>query len=97
MGFIKGKRSSGYFAIADLNGNIIHASEKVANCVRIAARKTTQIEMLNLDVLLQRRVDAEVQRQHKKQGFLRNPRSTSPALARNAARAPRIKMNNIPN
>jgi 5-methylcytosine-specific restriction endonuclease McrA len=69
VGFVKGKRSSGYFAIADLDGNVIHASEKVANCVRISARKTTQIEMLSVEVLLKKRVEAEIQRQHKKAGI----------------------------
>jgi hypothetical protein len=55
LGYIKGKRSSGYFSIVDLDGNVIHASEKVSNCVRISARSTTLIEELSLEVLLKRR------------------------------------------
>ena len=55
MGFIKGKRSSGYFSIADLDNNLIHASEKVKNCVRITARKTTLVEELTLTKLNLRR------------------------------------------
>jgi hypothetical protein len=55
IGFIKGKRSSGYFSIADLDGNIIHSSEKVKNCIRITARTTTQIEELKLNKLISRR------------------------------------------
>jgi 5-methylcytosine-specific restriction endonuclease McrA len=41
VGFVKGKRSSGYFAIADLDGTPIHKSAKAASCVRLAARSTT--------------------------------------------------------
>ena len=55
MGFINGKRSSGYFSVADLDGNVIHNSEKVAKCKRIAARSTTQVEEINLNDLLKRR------------------------------------------
>jgi hypothetical protein len=55
IGFIKGKRSSGYFSISDLDNNIIHASEKVKNCIKIAARTTTQTEEINLDKLILRR------------------------------------------
>ena len=55
IGFINGKRSSGYFSVADLDGNVIHGSEKVGNCKRITARSTTQIEEINLNKLLKRR------------------------------------------
>ena len=48
VGFVKGKRSTGYFTIGDLDGNILHASEKVANCRRISARSTTQTEEITL-------------------------------------------------
>ena len=48
VGFVKGKRSKGYFTISDLDGNILHASEKVANCRRISARSTTQTEEISL-------------------------------------------------
>ena len=65
IGFIKGKRSSGYFAIADLDGNIIHASKKAANCIRIAARSTTQIEQMALNNLLKRRVAMDLKRHNK--------------------------------
>lgn len=56
IGFIKGKRSSGYFSISDLDNNIIHASEKVKNCVRISAKTTTQIEEITLKQLTKRRI-----------------------------------------
>lgn len=55
IGFIKGKRSSGYFSISDLDNNVIHASEKVKNCIRISARTTTQVEEINLTKLILRR------------------------------------------
>jgi RRXRR protein/HNH endonuclease len=41
VGFVKGKRSSGYFAIAGLDGTPINNSAKAATCVRLAARSTT--------------------------------------------------------
>ena len=41
MGFVKGKRSSGQFAIAELDGTPIHNSVRAATCVRLAARSTT--------------------------------------------------------
>jgi RRXRR protein/HNH endonuclease len=57
VGFIKGKRSTGYFAIADLDSTVIHASEKAANCIRLAARKTTQVESHTVaDLILRRKV-----------------------------------------
>jgi hypothetical protein len=44
-GFIKGKRSSGYFALTKLDGTKIHDSVNVkTNCIRLQARKTTLIE-----------------------------------------------------
>ena len=55
VGFVKGKRSSGYFAIADLDNTVVHASEKALNCLRIAARTTTQVEGLSVAALLLRR------------------------------------------
>ena len=55
LGFIKAKRSSGYFSVTDLDGNVIHNSEKVGNCKRITARSTTQVEEINLKKLLKRR------------------------------------------
>jgi|GEM_PF-5731401 len=66
IGFVKGKRSSGYFSIADLDGTIIHASEKVANCKRITARTTTQIESHNVIDLTSRRKEKELIMQAKK-------------------------------
>jgi hypothetical protein len=66
IGFIKGKRSSGYFSISDLDNNIIHASEKVKHCIRITARTTTQIEELNLTKLILRRQQKELQMQKTK-------------------------------
>jgi hypothetical protein len=44
FGFVKGKRSSGYFAIATLDGQSIHASANVKQCERKSARSTTLIE-----------------------------------------------------
>lgn len=45
IGFVKGKRSSGFFAISDLNGNMIHPSVNIKkNCERLIARTTTLIE-----------------------------------------------------
>ena len=45
VGIVKGKRSSGYFAITDVMGNKIHDSAKVKqNCERLRARTTTLIE-----------------------------------------------------
>lgn len=58
-GFIKGKRSTGYFAIADLDGTILHASEKVAHCRRLTARTTTQVEELSLLALSARRTEKQ--------------------------------------
>lgn len=57
IGFINGKRSSGYFSIADLDGNTIHASAKVREMTRLTARSTTQIEQLSLLKLNIRRKD----------------------------------------
>jgi hypothetical protein len=37
------KRSSGYFAIAELDGTPIHNSAKAEDCIRLAARSTTLI------------------------------------------------------
>ena len=45
IGFIKGKRSSGQFAIQDINGNVISNSVNVKrNCKRISARKSVLVE-----------------------------------------------------
>jgi hypothetical protein len=41
VGFVKGKRSSGYFVIATLDDTPIHNSAKAATCKRLAARSTT--------------------------------------------------------
>jgi len=44
-GFVKGKRSNGFFAISDLNGVAINSSVNVKkNCIRLQARTTTLIE-----------------------------------------------------
>ena len=55
VGFVKGKRSSGYFSIANLDGDILHASAKVAHCSRISARSTTQLEVISVKILYARR------------------------------------------
>jgi hypothetical protein len=44
VGIVKGKRSSGYFAIADIFGNKIHDSTNVKDCKRLRARTTTLLE-----------------------------------------------------
>lgn len=45
MGFVKGKRSTGFFAISDLGGNVISPSVNVKkDCTRLKARTTTLIE-----------------------------------------------------
>jgi hypothetical protein len=45
VGIVKGKRSSGYFAITDIMGNKIHDSAKVKqNCKRLRAKTTTLLE-----------------------------------------------------
>jgi hypothetical protein len=41
VGFVKGKRSSGSFAIAELDGTPINNRVRAATCVRLAARSTT--------------------------------------------------------
>jgi hypothetical protein len=43
-GFVKGKRSTGYFALSDIDDKPVHASAKVLNCQRLAARSTTLIQ-----------------------------------------------------
>jgi len=48
-GFIKGKRSTGFFAISDLDGNVISPSVNVKkDCTRLSARTTTLIERRNI-------------------------------------------------
>ena len=45
IGFVKGKRSTGFFAISDLEGKVINPSVNVQkNCIRLNARATTLIE-----------------------------------------------------
>jgi 5-methylcytosine-specific restriction endonuclease McrA len=45
VGFIKGKRSTGFFAISDLDGNVISSSVNIKkDCIRLSARTTTLIE-----------------------------------------------------
>ncbi|MGZ3333981.1 MAG: RNA-guided endonuclease IscB [Isosphaeraceae bacterium] len=43
VGFVKGKRSTGYFAIAGFDDTPISNSTKAASCVRLAARSTSLI------------------------------------------------------
>lgn len=43
VGFVKGKRSSGYFAIAAFDGTPINNGTRAATCVRLAARSTTLV------------------------------------------------------
>lgn len=45
IGFVKGKRSTGFFAISDLEGKVINPSVNVKkNCTRLTARTTTLTE-----------------------------------------------------
>jgi len=45
IGFVKGKRSTGFFAISDLEGKVINPSVNVKkDCTRLKARTTTLIE-----------------------------------------------------
>jgi len=45
IGFIKGKRSTGFFAISDLDNNVINPSVNIKKkCIRISARTTTLTE-----------------------------------------------------
>lgn len=47
-GFVKGKRSTGFFAISTLEGKVLKASANVKkNCKRLSARTTTLIERRN--------------------------------------------------
>ncbi|PMH40592.1 HNH endonuclease [Vibrio sp. 10N.286.49.B3] len=46
-GFVKGKRSSGYFALETITGERVHASANVKkNAVRVSARTTTLIQKM---------------------------------------------------
>ena len=67
VGFVKGKRSTGYFSIADLDGTVIHASEKVASLTRLGARKTTQIECHKVADLRMRRQAREIRMQEERE------------------------------
>jgi hypothetical protein len=59
IGFVKGKRSTGYFAIATLDGSKIHASAKAVHCKRISARSTTLTERHRLIPALKDRISAD--------------------------------------
>ncbi|AKB74802.1 hypothetical protein MSLAZ_1541 [Methanosarcina lacustris Z-7289] len=49
IGFVKGKRSSGFFAISDLFGNKISDSVNVKKkCRRLSARSTTLVQMVQM-------------------------------------------------
>jgi hypothetical protein len=43
-GFVKGKRSSGYFSLSDLDDHVINPSVNVRDAIRISARTTTLTE-----------------------------------------------------
>ena len=52
IGFIKGKRSTGFFALMDILNNTVTASVNVKkNCIRLTARTTTLIEELRVNVV----------------------------------------------
>jgi hypothetical protein len=59
VGFVKGKRSSGYFAIAMLNGTKIHNSAKASQCERLSARSTTLTERHRILPALKNRISAD--------------------------------------
>jgi hypothetical protein len=59
IGFVKGKRSSGYFSISMLDGTKIHASAKAVHCQRITARSTTLTERHRLFPAMNDRVSAD--------------------------------------
>jgi len=44
IGFVKGKRSSGYFAICDIFWKTLGNLQIKKNCIRLRARKTTLIK-----------------------------------------------------
>lgn len=46
VGFIKGKRSSGYFSICNINNTIIAANERVTKLERISNRYTLLVELV---------------------------------------------------
>lgn len=51
IGIVKGKRSTGYFAISDIFGNKIHDSVNIKTfCERLSARTTTLIQMQDVGV-----------------------------------------------
>jgi len=50
VGFVKGKRSSGYFSIGDIHGKAIHNSVKVkSDTIRVSARTITITAMENFE------------------------------------------------
>jgi hypothetical protein len=53
VGFVQGKRSSGYFALMDILGNKICASVNIKkNMVRISARTTTLTQLMEAAIPL---------------------------------------------
>jgi hypothetical protein len=51
IGFIKGKRSSGYFALETILGEKIHASANIKkNTVRLSARTTTLNQIMDMTI-----------------------------------------------
>jgi hypothetical protein len=46
VGFVKGKRSSGYFAIATIDGKSIYGSLCAAKCVRLSSRAATLVDLV---------------------------------------------------
>ena len=50
-GFIKGKRSTGYFALETINGEKVHASANIKkHTVRVTARTTTLKQLMESDI-----------------------------------------------
>jgi hypothetical protein len=51
IGFVKGKRSSGYFALENILGDKIHASANIKkNTVRLSARTTTLNQIMDMPI-----------------------------------------------
>ncbi|MDD4498318.1 MAG: HNH endonuclease, partial [Methanosarcinaceae archaeon] len=49
IGFIRGKRSTGYFTLCDIFGGMITTSVNIKkNCIRIRASSTTLIQAVNV-------------------------------------------------
>lgn len=82
VGFVKGKRASGYFTLADLDGNVLHARAKVSTLKRLAARFTTRGEQIRVADRLDRREKAKAAAQAQRTGNAPRSSSITPPPAR---------------